>query len=72
MAELSSEYGVNATQISQWKKQFLESGPALFERGNTTSDKKAQAKEENLYQQIGKLQVEVEWMRKKSVELGLM
>ncbi|MEX1056711.1 MAG: hypothetical protein WED11_03175 [Natronospirillum sp.] len=43
-----------------------------FERGSSQPDpKKLEAREDHLYQQIGKLQVEVEWLRKKSKALGL-
>lgn len=44
-----------------------------FERGDSRLDaKEIEAREDHLYQQIGKLQVEVEWLRKKSKALGLM
>ena len=47
--------------------------PGIFETGRERKDRAAQeVKQEQLYQQIGKLQVEVEWLRKKSVDLGLM
>ena len=73
VAELSSEYGVHSTQINNWKKQLQEGMPSLFETGRERKDRAAQeAKQEQLYQQIGKLQVEVEWLRKKSMDLGLM
>ena len=73
VAELSSEYGVHSTQINNWKKQLQEDMPSIFETGRERKDRAAQeAKEEQLYQQIGKLQMEVEWLRKKSMDLGLM
>jgi transposase len=70
VAQLSSEYGVHATQINAWRKQALAGLPELFERGNGTDTKAQEAEQEQLYQQIGKLQVEVEWLRKKSKALG--
>ena len=73
VAELSSEYGVHSTQINNWKKQLQEGMPSIFETGRERKDRAAQeTKQEQLYQQIGKLQVEVEWLRKKSMDLGLM
>ena len=71
VAQLSSEYGVHATQINAWRKQALEGLPALFERAPGADVKTQEAEKEQLYQQIGKLQVEVEWLRKKSKQLGL-
>jgi len=73
VAELSSQYEVHSTQINNWKKQAHEGLTRLFESGRERKDTAAlEAKQEQLYQQIGKLQVEVEWLRKKSVSLGLM
>ena len=73
VAELSSEYGVHPTQINKWKKQLQEEIPSLFETARDRKERAAQeAKQEQLYQQIGKLQVEVEWLRKKSMDLGLV
>lgn len=72
-AELSSEHGVHPTQINKWKKQLQDALPGVFETGRERKDQAAQeAKQAQLYQQIGKLQVEVEWLRKKSMDLGLM
>ena len=71
VAQLSSEYGVHATQINAWRKQALEGLPDLFERANGTDASAQETEKEQLYKQIGKLQVEVEWLRKKSKQLGL-
>lgn len=73
VAQLSSQYGVHASQINNWKKQAQERLVEAFEReGGRGNLKEAEAREDRLYQQIGKLQVEVEWLRKKSKALGLM
>ena len=62
--ELASRFGVHPTQISQWKKQALEGLPEIFanHRGPKGQEKTLQAA---LYQQIGRLQREVEWLKKK-------
>lgn len=64
--EIASQYGVHPNQVTQWKKQALGEMAQLF------SDRrvKAQAGEEELkaqlYQQIGQLKVELDWIKKKS------
>ena len=66
ISELASRYGVHPNQISQWKKQALEGLPQLFgdkrkKENQTTSDREAQ-----LFEQIGRLKVELDWLKKKS------
>lgn len=73
VAQLASQYGVHATQINRWKKQAQEHIAEAFEHdGGRPSTKDTEAHEDRLYRQIGKLQVEVDWLRKKSRTLGLL
>ena len=67
IAELSSEYEVHSNMISKWKKHLQENLADIFTRKNEQepSDKELI---ENLYKQIGKSQVEIDWLKKK---LGL-
>jgi len=52
-------------QVSQWKRQLLDGASELFTRGKKTKDKEeGQAKEAELFQQIGRLQMELEWLKK--------
>ena len=70
IAELVSEYGVHANQISSWKKQFLDAAPDAF---TGVKDKDAEKKEvecDRLYQKVGQLQIEVDWLKKKTGYLG--
>jgi hypothetical protein len=54
-------------QVSQWKRQLLDGASELFIRGKQTKDKdEGQAKEAELFQQIGRLQMELVWLKKKS------
>lgn len=65
IAEISSKYGVHSTQISKWKKQaqeYLQSGFANRLETSTDYYEKQQAE---LYQQIGKLKVENDFLKKK-------
>ena len=52
-------------QVSQWKRQLLDGASELFTRGKKTKDQEeGQAKEAELFQQIGRLQMELEWLKK--------
>lgn len=66
VSEIASEYGVHPHQITQWKKQVLDALPDVL------SDKRQKRKDDHkelvseLYQQIGQLKVELDWLKKKS------
>ncbi len=64
VGELATEYGVHPNQISSWKKQLLESAADVFSRGRGREAESHDAEKDRLYQQIGKLQVEVDWLKK--------
>lgn len=55
--------------MATWKRQLLEQAAGLFEDGRQRRDD-AQTNEEELYEQIGRLKMEVEWLKKKAAELG--
>ena len=64
--EIASEFGVHTTQIGYWKKQALESLPEIFAINRGQSRDEDAALRDRLYQQIGQLQVELEWLKKKT------
>jgi putative transposase len=65
--EIAADHGIHPIQVSQWKKQLLEGASELFARGKKNQAKdESQAKEAELFQQIGRLQMELEWLKKKS------
>ena len=68
-AQLASELSVHTSQVTAWKKQLLELAPGLFEDARGRRDEQ-NANEQELYEQIGRLKMEVEWLKKKSAELA--
>lgn len=64
-AEISSEYGVHALQVSRWKKELNEGLPELFAGKKSAEEKGKEWLIEELYKQIGQLQVENGWLKKK-------
>jgi len=63
--EIAADHAVHPIQVSQWKRQLLDGASELFTRGKKTKDKEdGQAKEAELFQQIGRLQMELEWLKK--------
>jgi transposase-like protein len=64
--ELASEHGVHPTQINQWKKQAQEGLSSLFSERRSRQEKNQEELTDSLYQQIGQLTVELDWLKKKS------
>jgi transposase-like protein len=64
--ELASEHGVHPTQINQWKKQAQEGVSSLFSERRSRQEKSQEDLTASLYQQIGQLTVELDWLKKKS------
>lgn len=68
-AQLAAEFKVHASQVVAWKRQLLDQAPSYFEDGRQRREDSA-ANEQELFEQIGRLKMEVEWLKKKSAELG--
>lgn len=65
IAELASQYGIHPTQITKWKKKALEGLSELFSEGQKNRLKQDDELIQQLYNQVGKLQVERDWLKKK-------
>ena len=65
LSELASRYKVHPTQIAQWKRQLLENAPQMFERGRSGGRADTEALTAPLYQEIGRLKMEVDFLQKK-------
>ena len=64
--EIASHYEVHPTLVTHWKKQLLEGAAEIFSNGKRAAADADEELKAELYQQIGKLQVEVDWLKKKS------
>lgn len=64
--QLASEHHLHPTQISSWKKQLLDEGAAVFSRTTSSKQQEQIGCEAELYEQIGRLKMELEWLKKKA------
>ncbi len=65
LAELSSEYKVHPSQISEWKKQLLLNAPEIFAGPTSKRPKTEEELTAPLYEEIGRLKMDVKWLEKK-------
>ena len=66
MAEIAAAYGVHPNQISKWKKQALDELPKIFSGRYEKTEAQGKELTDQLYQQIGRLKVELDWLKKKA------
>ena len=70
VAELAKAYQVHPVQISQWKKQLLEGVETLFRDGRRREREEGQALQAELYEKIGRLNMEIEWLKRRVARCG--
>jgi transposase len=68
--ELASQFGVHPTLIHGWKKQLLSGTEEVFANGSKGASGDGELLQAQLYEQIGRLKMELEWVKKKSASLG--
>ena len=68
--EIASEFEVHVTQVNTWKKQLQANAGDLFGRGNEKQQAEHDQQTGKLYEEIGRLKVEVDWLKKKTGYLG--
>ena len=68
--QIAKEFSVHPNQISKWKKQFLQSLPQIFDNSKKPNPANNEELINGLYQQIGQMKVELDWLKKKSSLFG--
>ena len=64
-SELASKYKVHPTQVTEWKKLLLASAPAAFDHKGSSVDKTEEELTAPLYEEIGRLKMDLKWLEKK-------
>lgn len=65
VADLAGEHQVHPNQVTQWKKQLLDAAQGVFSDGHTTDRQEQEELTARLYQQIGQMKVELDYLQKK-------
>jgi putative transposase len=63
--EIASRFGVHPVQLAQWKKQALEELPEVFADRRGRAAREAEEEKTRLYEEIGRMKVELDWLKKK-------
>jgi len=68
--ELAGQFGVHPTLIHGWKKQLVTGAEEVFGSPARSASADAEARQAELFEQIGRLKMELEWMKKKVAPFG--
>ncbi len=69
--EIAAKYEVHPGQVSNWKNELLDRVPELFERKNVAKNQTDELEIAHLQRKVGQLSMEVDFLEKKSVQLGI-
>jgi transposase len=68
--ELASKFGVHATLVHSWKRHLVAGAEGIFAEGAKAATADAEGLQGELYEQIGRLKMELEWLKKKAAAFG--
>jgi len=68
VSEIAQQFKVHPNQVTIWKKQLLSEASQIFESGDGKPAQSDEPEASELYEQIGRLKVELEWLKKKVAE----
>mgnify|MGYP003334451883 FL=1 len=66
---IAARHGVHPVQVTQWKKEAAAQLPEVFARKGSVDATEAKEREKELFEEIGRLKMELEWLKKKAGEL---
>jgi transposase-like protein len=69
LSELAARFEIHPNQVSTWRKELVERAPELFADGRTTKNE-TDIDADQLYAEIGRLRMELEWLKKKATQFG--
>lgn len=64
--EIAQEFSVHPTQVGEWKRELLAQAPSIFETRRGPKPEDPSVSSERLYSEIGRLKMELDWLKKKS------
>jgi len=62
---IAAKHEIHPSQVSQWKRQLLDEGTVVFSTANERKEREQEALQTDLYEQIGRLKMDLEWLKKK-------
>ena len=68
--EIAGQYSIHPNQVRNWKRQLMEDGVTVFSQNGSTQQRDQELQEAQLYEQIGRLKMELEWLKKKVTEFS--
>jgi transposase-like protein len=70
VAELAAPYELHPVQLSKWKKELRENITQAFQNPKKSEEKRREAEQARLYEEIGRLKMELDWLKKKMESLS--